>query len=94
MLDIWMNERGEVVLAGRFDAAQVERAKAVLDQVTGTTYVDFKELSYISSAGLGILMATQKRLKDAGYELKLRNVSGHIRDVFQIARFELIFTIE
>jgi len=62
--------------------------------VTATTSVDFKDLSYISSAGLGILMAAQKRLKENGQKLKLRNVAGHIRDVFRIARFDLIFDIE
>lgn len=94
MFDIQSNESGDVVLSGRFDGAQVDKAKAIFDQVTATTSVDFKDLSYISSAGLGILMATQKRLKDNGQKLKLRNVSGHIRDVFRIARFDLIFEIE
>jgi anti-sigma B factor antagonist len=94
MFDIRLSDRGEVVLSGRFDAAQVEKAKTVLDTLATTTVVDFKDLQYISSAGLGILMATQKRLKDAGHELKLRNVSGHIRDVFTIARFDIIFDIK
>lgn len=94
MFDIRLGDRGEVVLSGRFDAAQVEKAKSVLDTLGTTTEVDFKNLQYISSAGLGVLMATQKRLKDAGHELKLRNVSGHIRDVFTIARFDLIFDIK
>ena len=94
MFEIRLNESGEVVLSGRFDGAQVDKAKAIFDRVTATTSVDFKDLSYISSAGLGILMATQKRLKEKGEKLKLRNVSGHIRDVFRIARFDLIFDIE
>lgn len=94
MFDIRLNESGEVLLSGRFDGAQVDKAKAVFDQVTATTSVDFKDLIYISSAGLGILMATQKRLKQNGQNLKLRNVSGHIREVFRIARFDLIFEIE
>lgn len=94
MFDIRMKDHGEVALSGRFDAAQVEKARSVFDQLTTTTVVDFKELNYISSAGLGVLMATQKRLKDAGHKLRLKNVTGHIRDVFNIARFDLIFDIE
>jgi anti-sigma B factor antagonist len=94
MFDIRLNEAGDVVLSGRFDGAQVDKAKAVFDQVASSTSVDFKELAYISSAGLGILMATQKRLKDNGHKLKLKNVSGHIRDVFRIARFDLVFDLE
>ena len=94
MFDIQLSESGDVILSGRFDGAQVEKARTVFDRVTATTSVDFKDLNYISSAGLGILMATQKRLKENGQKLKLRNVSGHIRDVFHIARFDLIFEIE
>ena len=82
------------MLSGRFDAAQVDNAKAVLDRLTVTTSVDFKDLVYVSSAGLGVLMATQKRLSEKGHKLKLKNVSGHIREIFKIARFDLIFEIE
>lgn len=94
MFDIKLSDSGEVVLSGRFDAAQVEKAKAVLDRLTVTTSVDFKDLNYVSSAGLGVLMATQKRLSEKGQKLKLKNVTGHIRDIFRIARFDLIFEIE
>jgi anti-sigma B factor antagonist len=94
VFDLRINESGEIVLSGRFDAAQAEKAKAIFDRLTVTTSVDFKDLVYVSSAGLGILMATQKRLSDTGHKLKLKNVSGHIREVFKIARFDLIFEIE
>ncbi len=94
MFDIRISEQGEIFLSGRFDAAQVDKARAVLDQVGTSSVLDFKDLNYISSAGLGVLMATQKRLSDRGHKLILRNVSGHIRDVFTIARFDLIFDIQ
>lgn len=94
MFEISTSESGGVILSGRFDAAQADKAKAVFDRLTATTSIDFKELDYISSAGLGVLMATEKRLRDKGYHLKLMNVSGHIRDIFRTARFDLIFEIE
>ncbi|MBM4162018.1 MAG: STAS domain-containing protein [Ignavibacteria bacterium] len=94
MLDIRLTERGDVILAGRFDAAQLEKARSVLDTLVSTSTVDFGGLEYISSAGLGLLIATQRRLKEGGHELKLRNLSPHIRDIFKIARFDLIFRIE
>ena len=94
MFDIRLTETGEVALSGRFDAAQVDNAKAVLDRLTVTTSVDFNDLVYVSSAGLGVLMATKKRLSEKGHKLKIKNVSGHIREIFKIARFDLIFEIE
>lgn len=94
MFEIRLNDHGDVILAGRFDASQVETAKAVFNNLSNTAVVDFKDLKYISSAGLGVLMMTQKRLSEAGGGLKLKNMNNHIRDVFQIARFDLIFDIE
>jgi anti-sigma B factor antagonist len=84
----------EVVLAGRFDAAQVEEAQSVFDKVGKTCTVDFESLDYISSGGLSVLLSTQKRLSDVGHQLKLRNMNKHIREVFQYAGFDMIFEIE
>lgn len=87
-------EEGRVSLSGRFDAAQVEKARAVFDQVKGSATVDFAALEYISSAGLGILLMTQRRLRESGAGgLKLVNLNKHIRDVFQYAGFDKIFEI-
>lgn len=93
MFNATMPEEGQVRLSGRFDAAQVEKARGVFDRVTGPTVVDFAELEYISSAGLGILLMTQRRLRESGNGLKLINMNKHIRDVFQYAGFDKIFEI-
>jgi anti-anti-sigma factor len=93
MFNATMPEEGQVRLSGRFDAAQVEKARTVFDRITAATVVDFAELEYISSAGLGILLMTQRRLKESGNGLKLINMNKHIRDVFQYAGFDKIFEI-
>jgi anti-sigma B factor antagonist len=94
MFDIRLTETGEVALSGRFDGTQVDKVKAICDKLTGTTFVDFRDLSYISSAGLVVLMATQRRLVEQGHGLKLKNVPPRIHEIFKIARFDLIFEIE
>lgn len=93
MFDATMHGDGRVLLTGRFDAAQVEKARAVFDRVSESTVVDFASLEYISSAGLGILLMTQRRLREGGKGLKLTNMNKHIRDVFQYAGFDKIFEI-
>jgi anti-anti-sigma regulatory factor len=55
MFEIRRCEEG-IVLSGRFDASQVERARGVFDEVTEACIVDFEALSYISSGGLGLLL--------------------------------------
>lgn len=94
MFDIRVNEKGEVVLSGRLDAAQTEKASEILNTITKSATVDFKDLQYISSAGLGVLLATQKRLSQSGGRLKLINMNSHIKDVFHFARFDMIFEIQ
>lgn len=94
MFDIMKRADGVVALEGRLDASQVDAAKAVLDRITSSCTLDFGDLSYISSAGLGLLFATQKRLVDAGEALTLANLNPHIREIFTIAGFDHIFNIE
>ncbi len=83
-----------VVLSGRFDASQVEGAREVFDKVKEACIVDFEALSYISSGGLGLLLGTEKRLREKGQQLTLKNMSCHIREVFQYAGLDMIFRIE
>lgn len=94
MFEIEASEDGTIRLRGRLDAAQVETASKVLDQVTESCVVDFGELKYISSAGLGLLFSAQRRLVDRGCGLKLVNLSPHLREIFVIAEFDRIFEIE
>ena len=94
MFDIGFGEDGEIVCSGRLDAAQCARAQAFMDAVAVGKTVDFSALEYISSAGLGVLLKTQKRLVESGAGLKIINVSNHIHDVFRYSGFNSIFEIE
>lgn len=94
MFEINRDADGTVHLHGRFDAAQIAAAKEVLSLADDSCVVDFAGLSYISSAGLGLLFATQKRLVDTGATLTLTNLNPHIREVFRIAGFDTIFPID
>jgi anti-anti-sigma factor len=94
MFSITVNDRGDIFLEGRLDASQVETASPIFEAVLGSCRVDFSGLEYISSAGLGLLLKTQKRLSERGDSLRLAGMNKLVRDVFRIARFDLIFQIE
>ena len=94
MLEIREGEGGTVVLVGRFDASQTAGAEKVLDRLSGRAVLDVSELHYISSAGLGVLLKTQKRLVAAGGGLRLVNPNRHLRDLFRFSGFDRIFEIE
>ena len=93
MFDIKLAADGRVLLSGRLDASQVESVRTVLGAVTESCTLDFSELEYISSLGLGVLLEAQKRLTEAGHGLVITNLSVHIADLFKLAGFDLIFEI-
>lgn len=94
MFDIDFNDEGAVVVLGRLDAAQAEKAQAFLDEVPGDCVVDMAGLEYISSAGLGVLLKTHKRLMATSGGLRLINVNSHINDIFRYSGFDKLFQIE
>jgi anti-sigma B factor antagonist len=93
MLEIREGSNHDLILTGRFDASQVEKARGVFLALSEGKTLDFSGLDYISSAGLGVLLAAQKRLSQRGQALRLVNVNSHIRDVFRFSGFDQIFEI-
>lgn len=94
MFEIDYGSEGEVLCSGRLDAAQCAKAQSFMDQIVDARTLDFSGLDYISSAGLGILLKTQKRLAESGAALRIINVNNHIHDVFRYSGFDAIFDIE
>ena len=94
MLAIDFGADGIVVINGRLDAAQCPVAQSFLDKVDGAVILDCAGLEYVSSAGLGVLLKTQKRLKASSGKLRLVGVSRHLQDIFQYSGFDQIFEIE
>ena len=94
MFQIDFGDSGEVVCSGRLDAAQCEKAQAFMDELSDARTLDFAQLEYISSAGLGVLLKTQKRLSGLGGGLRIVNVNNHIHDVFRYSGFHTIFDIQ
>jgi anti-anti-sigma factor len=94
VLEIDFGNAGEVVVSGRLDAASAGRAQDFLDQVPGPCVVNMAELEYISSAGLGVLLKTHKRLISPNGGLRLVNVNKNIIDVFRYSGFDKLFEIE
>lgn len=88
-----------VILAarGRVDSSNAalfeEQLAAVQARAPAVLIVDFSGLDYMSSAGLRVLLMTAKRTKAAGSRLILCGLSDHIREVFDVSGFSVIFTI-
>lgn len=94
MLEIERINQTEIVIGGFFDASQADKASAVFDTIETSSTVRFDKLDYISSAGLSVLLYTQKRLSENGFALKLTGMSPNVRLVFEYAGFNQIFEID
>ncbi len=55
--------------------------------------LDFKNLEYISSAGLRVILTTQKAMNAKG-KMVVKNVNSTVMEVFEITGFSDILTIE
>ena len=96
-MNITKNVNGDstnVCLSGRLDTSTAPEFEAFVNDnladVSNLT-LDCKELEYISSAGLRVLLGMQKKLKGA---MKLTNVGELIMEVFEMTGFADILTIE
>ena len=85
-----------VALSGRLDTTTSPmleaELKTALDDVNELIF-DFAKLDYISSAGLRVLLSTQKTMAKKG-TFVIKNVHPDIMEVFEITGFSDILTIE
>ncbi|MBO6150493.1 MAG: STAS domain-containing protein [Clostridium sp.] len=85
-----------VKLEGRLDTMTApELEKSLADSLNGITDLtfDMEGLEYISSAGLRVLLATQKTMNKQG-EMKVTKVQEMVMEVFEVTGFNDILTIE
>lgn len=85
-----------IALNGRLDTTTApvleNELKAGLDGMESLV-LDFAELSYLSSAGLRVLLAAQKQMSKQG-GMVVRHVNETIMEIFEITGFSDILTIE
>lgn len=85
-----------IALEGRLDTSTApELEKELSESLSGITelYLDFENLDYVSSAGLRVILAAQKKMNAAG-KMVIRNVNENVMDIFEITGFHDILTIE
>ena len=82
-------------ISGRIDtvtAPQLEESlKESLDGITDLT-LDFAQVEYISSAGLRVLLSTQKRMNIQG-TMVIKNINDTVHEVFEVTGFKDLMTI-
>ena len=85
-----------ISLEGRLDTTTAPQLEAELKQsLDGITQLelDFDQLEYLSSAGLRVILATQKTMNKQG-KMVIRHVNETIMEVFEVTGFVDILAIE
>ena len=91
------DEKITIILEGRLD----KLSSPILDEAMKKELakkkdiiIDFKNLVYISSAGLRILIASEKELKSIGKTLEIINVNDDIMTILNVTGFIYILNIK
>ncbi len=85
-----------VSLDGRLDTLTAPQLETDLEPLLGgieSLVLDFGNIAYISSAGLRVLLSTQKKMIAAGGTLTIANAVPAVREVFDITGFSDILTL-
>jgi anti-sigma B factor antagonist len=85
-----------LVITGKLSAATADEFSAAVDLALGEAknlVLDFKEINYLASAGLRVLVSAQKKLKASGGTLCLLHVCKEVMEVFEITGLDDVFDI-
>ncbi|MEE1011560.1 MAG: STAS domain-containing protein [Acutalibacteraceae bacterium] len=82
-------------LAGRLDTITApDLDKTINEDIKGTKnlVIDLKDIEYVSSAGLRVILAAQKKMDKVG-AMKVTNVCQEVMEVFELTGFTDILVI-
>ena len=86
-----------VVLRGEIGTETVNQFKERIDQLVddgkNRLVMDFQEINYLNSMGLGVVAATLKRVKKNKGDLKLVRLSPAVQELFELTRLTKVFDI-
>jgi anti-anti-sigma factor len=92
--------QGDTLIAktdGRVDSANAREFQTALEAAIGASdravILDMEDLSYISSAGLRVILLTAKTLRNQNAKFAVCSLSQPIREVFEISGFDQIISI-
>ena len=89
------NDVTVITLEGRLDtttAPELEKTINGEGEALKNLILDFKDINYISSAGLRVLLSAQKKMNIQG-SMELVNVSEAVMDIFEMTGFAEILSI-
>ena len=85
-----------IEVVGRLDTITAPALDKTINEDIGDAknlVLDMKNMEYISSAGLRVLLGAQKKMQKVG-SMKVKNVCAEVMDIFEMTGFADILVIE
>jgi anti-sigma B factor antagonist len=99
-MEITKDQRAGVsvlALSGRIDTAAAPDLEKeliqLIEQGNRKILINFDQVTYISSGGLRVLLATAKKLRSPGDRFGLSSLSPEVNKILKLAGFTTIFSI-
>jgi anti-sigma B factor antagonist len=99
-MNVTIRDEGDtkiVMLQGKLDTNSTPTAESeinsLLDGGVNKLLINFEQLSYISSSGLRLLLATAKRLQGSGGDLRVCSLNEMATEVFELSGFTAIINV-
>ncbi|MBU1172293.1 MAG: STAS domain-containing protein [Proteobacteria bacterium] len=87
----------KLTISGRLDSLTCVQLSNEIDSIKKegnfNLIFDFETLEYISSAGLRVLLTTQKHANSSGTRLELKNINDTVKEVLDMTGFSRILNI-
>jgi len=92
-----IGEHKVISISGEVDLYNVSELKKALFSVTDGSYssvvVDLKDVNYMDSAGIGALVAGQKKMRAHNGKFVLMNIHDDVLNILKLATLDKFFTI-
>jgi anti-sigma B factor antagonist len=86
-----------VSVSGRIDATTSKDLESMLSDLIDLNksdiVLDLEGVTYVSSVGLRVLLAAQKKVRTKKGDIKLVSLQPFVREVFEMTGFNRLFTI-
>lgn len=68
-----------------------QEIRNAIDKGAKTILIDFKNITFVNSSGLGALVSMLKNVRTAGGELYLCSLNDQVKMIFELTRMERVF---
>jgi anti-anti-sigma factor len=85
-----------IILAERIDSGNAAETEAAVKRALDAgprVLLDMEELTYISSAGLRVVLMAAKQIRAAGGKIGVCGIEGNVKQVFEISGFLSLLSV-